>query len=202
MAESFNSRILVDLVDRWKLGDRDAANDLLQLAEVRLEKLARRMCKSYPNVKEHAETRDVLQSSLLRLLRTLRQIDPLPATTRDFFNLAAVHIRRELLDLARHFRHKKWVPLDAPNGISGRLVEEPVAPSSADFERWERFHESVEKLPAEEREVVGLVFYHGWTQKEIAQLLKVDERTVRRWWASACERLREIVGDVIGPDRG
>jgi RNA polymerase sigma-70 factor (ECF subfamily) len=201
MAEpSFNSSLLVDLVARWNLGDRDAANDLLLLASTRLEKLARRMCKAYPNVKEWAETQDVLQSSLVRLLRTLQQIDPLPATTRDFFNLAAVHIRRELIDLARHFRNKRCVPLDAPGGStgSGRAHEEPAAPTSQDFERWERFHEAVEKLPAEEREVVGLVFYHGWTQAEIGELFQVDERTIRRRWAAACERLRDMVGDVPG----
>ena len=205
MAEpSFNSSLLVDLVARWNLGDREAADELLRLAGSRLEKLTRRMCKSYPNVKEHAETQDVLQSSLVRLLRTLKQIDPLPATTRDFFNLAAVHIRRELIDLARHFRNKKWVPLDAPGGSSGsgRGKEEPAAPTAQDFERWERFHEAVDKLPTEEREVVGLVFYHGWTQAEIAELFKVDERTIRRRWAAACERLREMVGEVLGKARG
>ena len=35
--------------------------------------------------------------ALLRLLRSLQAIRP--GSTRDFFNLAAVHIRRELLDL-------------------------------------------------------------------------------------------------------
>jgi RNA polymerase sigma factor (sigma-70 family) len=197
---TFNSSVLVNLVERWNGGDRDAADDLLRLAGSRLEKLARRMCRSYPNVKEHAETQDVLQNSTFRLLRTLKQIDPLPATTRDFFNLAAVHVRRELIDLARHFRNKKWVPLDAPARTpgSGRGPEEPAAPVAQDFERWERFHEAVEKLPAEEREVVGLVFYHGWTQQEIAELFQVDERTVRRRWAAACERLRQSVGKMIG----
>ena len=37
-------------------------------------------------------------------------------------------------------------------------------------------------LPVREREVVGLVFYHGWTQAQVAELFGVDVRTVRRWW--------------------
>ena len=96
-------------LDRWQAGDRGAADELLELAGVRLGKLARRMCKSFPNVRPWAETDDVLQGSLIRLFRTLRNIRP--ASTRDFFNLAAVHIRRELLDLARHYRGKGWIPL-------------------------------------------------------------------------------------------
>jgi DNA-directed RNA polymerase specialized sigma24 family protein len=34
------------------------------------------------------------------------------------------------------------------------------------------------------------VFYHGWTQVKIAELFGVDERTIRRRWATACDRLR------------
>ena len=44
-----------------------------------------------------------------------------------------------------------------------------------------------------EREVVGLVFYHGWTQAQVAELFQVDVRTVRRWWESALVKLhREL----------
>jgi RNA polymerase sigma factor (sigma-70 family) len=55
----------------------------------------------------------------------------------------------------------------------------------------------VDELPIEEREVVGLVFYHGWTQVRIAELFNVDERTIRRRWSNACERLRELIGDDL-----
>ncbi len=55
-----------------------------------------------------------------------------------------------------------------------------------DLDRWQRFHEEVEKLPTEEREVVGLRFYHGWGEAEIAELFGVTERTVRRRWAAGC----------------
>jgi RNA polymerase sigma factor (sigma-70 family) len=57
----------------------------------------------------------------------------------------------------------------------------------------------VEHLPEDEREVVGLIFYHGWTQAEAAELLGVDARTVRRRWRSACLRLSEELGGHL-PD--
>jgi RNA polymerase sigma factor (sigma-70 family) len=196
---AFNSVVLQEYLDRWQAGDRSAADALLQAAGGRLEKLARRMCRSFPNVREWAETGDVLQNSLIRLLRTLQSMRP--KTTRDFFNLAAVHIRRELLDLARHFRVRNWVPLDKHVGStdprSGRPRTEPSTPQADDFDIWTRFHEAVDGLPTEEREMVGLVFYHGWTQAKIAELFGVDERTIRRRWATACEHLREMVGGSI-----
>lgn len=47
-----------------------------------------------------------------------------------------------------------------------------------ELERWAAFHEAVGRLPAEPREVFGLAFYHGWTQRQTAELFGVDERTV------------------------
>ena len=192
---AFNSVALQDYIDRWQAGDRSAADDLLRATAARLEKLARRMCKSFPNVRGWADTGDVLQGSLIRLLRTLRNMRP--ATTRDFFNLAAVHIRRELLDLARHYRGRVWIPLDAAAADTRRSRPEPTSPGLDDFDLWSRFHEAVDQLPADEREVVGLVFYHGWTQVRIAELFDVDDRTIRRRWSSACQRLREVMGEPI-----
>jgi len=63
------------------------------------ERLARRMLRAYPNVQRWAQTDDVVQNSLMRLLHTLENLRP-PPRPRDFFNLAAVHVRRELLDMA------------------------------------------------------------------------------------------------------
>ena len=193
---SLNSMALQQYLDRWQAGDRAAADELLNVAGKRLEKLARRMCKSFPNVRDWAETGDVLQNSLIRLLRTLQSMRP--ATTRDFFNLAAVHIRRELLDLARHYKGRGWQSLDAPVVGDGETTPrpraEPSEPVPEEFDLWTKFHEAVDQLPVEEREVVGLVFYHGWTQQQIAELFQVDERTIRRRWVSACNKLREMVG--------
>src|SRR3978361_1443144 len=114
MAEpAFNSINLQEFIRRWQAGGRGAADDLLRATSTRLEKLARRMTRSFPNVRGQADTSDVLQNSLMRLLRTLLTIRP--KTTRDYFNLAAVHIRRELLDLARRCKGKSCVTLVAPD---------------------------------------------------------------------------------------
>src|SRR5580704_7430008 len=110
---AFDSVNLRNYIARWQAGDRAAADELLRATSARLEKLARRMTRSFPNVRGQADTGDVLQNSLIRLLRTLQTLRP--ATTRDFFNLAAVHIRRELLDLARRCKGKAHVTLDVPD---------------------------------------------------------------------------------------
>src|SRR5262249_5821386 len=107
-------------------------------------------------------------------------------------------IRRELLDLAKYHRAYRRKPQDAEVLPLGRAPGEPgfrdepiAADDSADLETWERFHNAIGELPPEECEVVGLIFYHGCTQVEAAQVLQIDERTVRRRWSSACENLKE-----------
>ncbi len=186
-----------DCVQRWQAGDRAAADQLLQAAAARLENLTRKMLRGFPNVRDWAETVDVLQGSLIRLLNALRNLQP--NSTRHFFNLAAANIRWELLDLARRFAGDK-VALLASAGPADEShaagLADPVDPSAnnGDIELWCRFHEAVEQLPAEEREVMGLVFYHGWTQAQIAELFQVDERTIRRRWQSACVNLHRLVG--------
>jgi RNA polymerase sigma factor (sigma-70 family) len=85
--------------------------------------------------------------------------------------------------------------------LEGREPDTPAArDNEEELERWRCFHEEVEKLPVEEREVVGLRFYHGWTDAEIAELFGVAERTVRRRWASGCSRLSEALkGELPAP---
>src|SRR4051794_9362283 len=87
--------------DRMRGGDPAARDELLRATCGRLERLARKMLRRFPGVHRWAETGDVLQSALLRLLRALEQVRP--ASTRDFFGLAAEQMRRELLDLSRRF---------------------------------------------------------------------------------------------------
>jgi RNA polymerase sigma factor (sigma-70 family) len=200
---SFSSKQLQGWLDRLQAGDPSAQDELLRRVGDRLERLARKTLRRFPGVRRWAETGDVLQGSTLRLLRALQEVRP--DNTRHFFNLAATQMRRELLDLSKAF----YGPLGAganhasvvhPTDSQAQAYEPPDrADDIREVERWCAFHEAVEQLPAEEREVVGLTFYHGWTQPQIAELFQVDERTVRRRWRSACLRLAEALGGQL-PD--
>src|SRR5882724_9605128 len=82
-------------------GDAAAVDALLRHFGDRLNVLTRRMLGSYERVKRWADTDDVLQNALVRLLGALREVRP--ATPREFMALATLQIRRELIDQARHF---------------------------------------------------------------------------------------------------
>src|SRR4051794_2655565 len=92
---------LEDRLRRMNAGDRQARDELFRHAAGRLERLTRKMLKKYPGVHRWAQTDDVLQNALARLLRSLEAVKP--ASLRDFFGLSTEMIRRELIDLARHY---------------------------------------------------------------------------------------------------
>ncbi len=181
------------LVQRIRDGDDSARDELLRPILGRLGRLARRMLARFPDVRRWEQSGDVLNDAVPRLLRALEEVRP--ASTRDFFNLAAVQVRRVLLDLARHYR--------GPAGPAALLggaqpVGDPPAPRlDGDLDRWQAFHEALAQLLTAEREVVDLRFYHGWTHDRIAELLGLDKRTVRRRWQSACVRLKNQLGDEM-----
>jgi RNA polymerase sigma factor (sigma-70 family) len=184
---------LNDRVGRLRAGDRQAADDLLRAVGGRLERLARRMLRNYPVVRSGADTGDVTQGAAVRLAKALTAVAP--ASTREFAGLAALQVRRELIDLARYH---------ASRGAAARVHD----PGTADFgtaggespgelELWANFHAAVEHLPDDEREVFALLYYHGQTREQAAELLEVAERTVYRRWAAACARLSERLGGQL-----
>lgn len=200
MEDPFTTSVLNDLLARAKAGDENARNELIRRCSNRLELLTRKMLRNYPSVRRWEETGDVFQNAAVRLVRALNAVTP--TNTREFFGLAAEQIRRELIDLARHYRgpmgHGRNLldPL-TPDLSGGRAAFDPPAPVADDLDRWTALHEAVTKLPAEEREVFMLSFYHGWTQPEIATLFQVDERTIRRRWQAASVRLGEMLGGKL-----
>ena len=192
---------MVQWLDRIRAGDASARDELIRGFQGRLELLARKMTGRDRRVARWVAAEDVLQNALLRLLRALETVRP--DSTKAFFGLAAEQMRRELLDLARHYFGPQGEGANhdsvAPQAEDSRPAPDPPAPHATadDLERWARFHEEVERLPVHEREVVGLIFYHGWTQAQAAELFQRDVRTIRRWWDAALAKLQAALGEGI-----
>ena len=189
-----NTTRLKQWVARIEGGDAAARDELLRAVADRLQLVARKMLRRFPVVRRFVDTDDVFNSALQRLVQALEK-HIRPDSMRSFYGLAAAQIRRELIDLARRFRgpRARTISLEhVKQGDESAAGEpwEPEDPEDTYLERWCAFHEAVDELPPDQREVVGLVFYHGWTQAEVAELFKVAPRTVRRWWSAALLTLR------------
>ncbi len=192
------------LLDLVRQGDSQARNDIIAHACNRLRCLTSRMLKSYPGVRRWEQTDDVLQTALLRLCRALEGTQP--ESVRHFYNLAALQIRRGLIDLAHHYfgpqghganHHTDGAgkAADERGGSLDGKVGEVGEPNS--LGAWTDFHEAVEQLPDEERELFGLLWFEDLTQEEAATVLGVSLRTVRRRWQEARRKLAEALDDSL-----
>src|SRR5438876_226725 len=89
-----DTAVAVDgLLRQLRDGSDDARRELLARAYARLEHLARGRLRAFPRADD---TGDVLHDVLLRLDAALKEV--LPGSPRQFFALAARHIRWVLLD--------------------------------------------------------------------------------------------------------
>jgi RNA polymerase sigma factor (sigma-70 family) len=196
---------LATLIRRLQRGDEAARGLLFEAAEDRLRRLTRKMLKSFPAVHRWEQTDDVSQNACLRLHKALTQL--VPESVRHFFNIAAVQIRRELIDLSRHYggpegmgAHHATKPKLSETDSGSENDNDPLASSSFDpsrLERWGEFHRQVELLPDEEREIFNLLWYQEMSQAQVAELMGISERTLQRRWQSARLKLFEALNGEL-----
>jgi RNA polymerase sigma-70 factor (ECF subfamily) len=187
---------LVGLLDLMRAGDQTARQQLIEHACQRLRGLARKMLRRYPKVHRWEETDDVFVEAVMRLHRALETVQP--ESPRHFYNLAAIQIRRVLIDLSRRYYGSEGLGSHhdtAVRSVNGdappRYEQEDVSGEPTDLAQWTEFHEQVEALPEEEQEVFNLLWYEQLTHEQVADILGVTARTVRRRWQDARYRLQK-----------
>jgi RNA polymerase sigma-70 factor (ECF subfamily) len=195
---------LQGLIDRVAAGDPSARHALIDRARTRLRRLVRRIFPHGDRLRRLEDTDDILNQAVVRLLRRLEAGRP-PASVAEFFRVAAREVRCELLDLARHHfgpegpAAREANNLAADNSDSPGLPETPTTTDEPTrLATWTEFHQHVEALPEEEREVFDLLWYQGLTQAEAAAVLGVAVITVKRRWASARLLLGKALLDLPG----
>lgn len=163
----------------------------LALHEEWMRKLASRMLEQFPTVRRWEETDDVLQEASLRLHKALESTEVL--TELHYHRLAALQIRRVLLDLSKRYRaqgnslaHHETLHGDE---ISELPATPPANSSSLTLDDWTAFHETVQELPGPEKEMFDLLWYSDLTQEKASELLGINVRTIQRRWRDARLRL-------------
>ena len=176
-------------LDRACQGDSAATNRLIELTMNRLRLFAHTILRG-DRVHQWEDTDDLLQHTLIQMQLQLSRIGPISMC--DFYRLAGFHMRRTLVNLARHYltaggANKRLLPLPQRDSRSflrpANLVR--VSPSAAELvekqDGWTRLKEEIDHLDDELREVVDLVGA-GLTHAEAAEMIGVSTKTVQRRW--------------------
>jgi RNA polymerase sigma-70 factor (ECF subfamily) len=140
----------------------------------------------------HAEAEDVLQETFLAMMQR-NEAPSLPDhyCLRSFRNRALNYRRGLWRRLAREFESLRW-------------FERNSSETSAEREAMR----SLRNLPAEQREVIVLKIWHGYTFEEIGELLEISPNTAAGRYRYGLQKLRthlkgslyeqdERIGDAI-----
>jgi len=166
-------------LSQMRAGDRDARTQLLQLMLAELRGMAERIMRS--ERVNHTLQPTALVNELYVHLLTGAQMD-----VRDrghFFALAAQAMRRILVDHARGRRSQKRGGQQQRVDIEGIALVTPG--NLQQMLELDQALERLEQMNARQCRIVELRFFAGLDEEEIARLLAISDRTVRRDWAMA-----------------
>lgn len=159
---------------------RKARDQLIQHTHHRLELLCRKMFFKSFKATGVVDWEDVFQESALKLWKALS--DAKPDSVRKYFGLATKKIQEVSIDMCRKFVR------EIPELSDGNASYSPVTATM-----WTEFHDQVGKLDPILRESFELWWYHDLTHKEIAEILDVDESTVK----TRCRKARVALAEFV-----
>lgn len=151
--------------------------------------LAYRMCG------RQAMAEDVVQEAFVSLWRSGARYDPRRGSVRNWV-LGVVHNRA--IDAFRRgvVRESRNV---SDEGLAERLpASEETAAEVARRDEARHVREKLQELPAEQRQVVELAYFGGFSHSQIAEMLQLPAGTVKGRMRLALTKMRIALGDPAG----
>lgn len=165
------------LLNRWQTGDKAALDSLIPLIYQELRQLAKAQLKRNNN---SIQCTELVSEAYMRLLDT-QNINYNDRT--HFFSIAARTMRRVLVDSFR----KKKADKRGNNQTLLTFIDDSTTENTQtiQLDELEDALVRLEKLDAAQAEIVTLRFFGGLKSQEIAEILNISTRTIRREWAMA-----------------
>ena len=175
---TLTSSEITSLLLEWSNGKSEALEQLFPLVEGHLRKIARNRLRSNENLPE-MDTVALVGDLYIKLTND----QSLEMNNRsEFFKAAAVIMRHIVVDHARAYRAQKRgvdrivaPPTDGLDSLTGDKLsqtEELLAINDA--------LDKLEQNDPDDCKLVELKYFLGLTNAEIAEIMKISERTVRR----------------------
>jgi RNA polymerase sigma factor (TIGR02999 family) len=174
----------------WSNGDRSALEKLTPLVYRELHRLAQAYMRG-ERVGHALQTTALVNEAYLRLIEAERQDFQSRA---HFYAVAAKLMRHILVDFARsRDRIKRGGAVEQVSLDEALTI---TADHSAELLDLDEALTTLSKLDERQSQVVELRFFGGLTEPEIAEVLKVSERTIQSDWRLARSwLLRELSGE-------
>jgi len=183
-----DDRIDLELHRRVSSGDRGAFDELYRRYASAAYGLAVRVTA------QEALAQEVVQDAYLALWRAPEAYDPSRGPFRSFF-LSLVHHRA--VDTVRREERLRRRTEKASNlePAAGEDVAEDVVEGAYLGIRRKEVREALEILPPEQRQVLELAYFGGYTQTRIAEELQIPVGTVKTRTLAAMRKLRRALSE-------
>ena len=182
-------RVIVDedtdlaLVERFRNGDREAFSELVIKYHRPIYNAA------FWILRRVEDANDVTQDVFLRVAERLDEYD----SQYKFFSWIYRIAVNEALNLLR--RHGREEPLDDEVDVPDSERANPER-KVGDAELSKRIRGAMMRLSVNDRMVLSLRHFSECSYQEIAQILELDEKTVKSRLFEARQRLREMLNDL------
>lgn len=174
------------LVEKFRGGDIEAFNRLVERWQDRIHRFAYRYFSS------HDEAREITQKTFIRAYKKLHTLEDV-----DKFSSWLYRIANNLcLDEVKRAGRRRSAPMKAlgPDPIAESLASSPDR--TIQHQQLEvLLQQALSRLPDEQRIVVIMKEYQGLKFREIAEILKEPENTVKSRMYYGLDALRKIFDD-------
>ncbi len=182
---------ITELLCELQAGDRQALEKLFPLV---YQELRRRAHWQLSGDNPTLSTTDLVHETYLKLLESSAAVG---VNRRHFFNVAARAMRQIVVDSARRRTAAKRGGGQKPITLDEARLG--IAEQAADLLALDRALEDLEALDERLARVVELRFFAGLSVEEVAEVLGVTDRTVKRDWRKARTFLYQQIADGVAP---
>jgi RNA polymerase sigma-70 factor (ECF subfamily) len=172
-------------------GDQTALGDLYDRYGRPAYSLARRICA------DDGIAEDVVQEAFLAVWRAPQRFDAARGTFGSWL-LTLVH-HKAVDAVRRESTIRRRTVAAAEDGNESSVRPGPGADQAAlGAVVAAQVRDALTRLPTEQRQALALAYYAGYTQREVAALTGVPLGTVKSRMFSGVQRLRSLLGPLLG----
>lgn len=135
---------------------------------------------------------EVSQDVFLRLWHRAQDFDP---ARGDLIGWLVTVTRNRAIDQLRSRQQREssaWTPMPEAPDTAAWLA---TAPAVAGLESAERVGKALASLPDQQRQIIELAYFEGYSQSEIAGRLSLPLGTVKTWTRGALATLRQAMAE-------
>lgn len=134
------------------------------------------------NIKNKEKAEDIVQDSFEKLWKNAEKIEPSKA--KSYLFTTAYH---GFIDLIR--KEKRITPFESEH-------EKQQVYHSPNHDLQEILHQAIDKLPPDQKAVLMLRDYEGYSYKEIAEITELSEAQVKVYIFRARAFLKDYIGNI------